>query len=538
MKLNVKNVLTLMLVLLTANIWSQNVNIRNGASFKLGAFEYIDKVLAVEPDGAATVLMKAGLFGNKFRILNLDNKLNEKSKFDIEIPEVENKKVKYFWATQLGESTYFMSRYWDRKAKTYTLFASELDPKNGKFKKHNTVLSITDDKFRSWVNPFSATRSIDSTHVLFLTRYPTKGSELAKYNLKVMSNDMREVWSKDIEFPDEDRYFSLEDMLVDKDGNVHFVANVLMSREEKLAKGSNSRYQKEIYSYYHATGELKHYEVGLADVIVQTYQMTLNENNELIGTGFYSDKKWWGQGYSGFFYLRINPESKTIVASNITPFSDELKAEIIGQRGAEKGRDIPKYLIRSSIPLKDGKMAVIAEHYVYTENTTVDQNGNEHTTETWLYGNVMVLYIDAEGKMQTAAIMKKRQFCTAKDGRASLMQKLGIGAYPGVNELPYYGIAIMQVDDNVHILYNENPKNESRLADGKKPKSVRQRTAVTNLVTFTPDGKMMTNTLFKAKDGDYKMPVMPRSSVQYSKNDMLLFGSKKKNLRVLGLSIN
>lgn len=537
MKLKMKNLLTLILVVTTANIWSQDVSIRNGASFKLGAFEYIDKILAVNPDASSTVLMKAGLFGNKFRVLNLDNKLNEKSKFDVEIPKVESKKVKYFWATQLGRSTYFMSRYWDRKAKTYTLFASELDPSNGQFKKHNSVISLTDDKFKGWVNPFSATRSVDSSKVLFVTRYPTKNKENAKYNLKVVNSDMSEVWSKDIEFPEEDRWFTLEDFLVDKDGNIHMVANVRMSREEKLAKGSTGRYQKEVYSYYHAKGELKHYEVGLTDVIVQTFKMTLNDKDELIGTGFYAEKKFWGQGYTGFFYLRIDPTSKEIVASNITPFSVELKTEMIGARKAEKGKDIPLYKMRNVIPLSNGKMAVVAEHYVYTKHTSTDANGNQTTTETWLYGNTLVMFIDEEGKMLTGAVLKKKQYCTAKNGKASLFQKLGIGAYPGVNELPYYGIAVMEVNDNVHILYNENPKNEARLADGKKPKSVRQRTAVTNLVTFTPDGKMMTNTLFKAKDGDYKMPVMPRSSAQYSENDMIIFGSKKKNLRVLGMTI-
>ncbi|MEX1001007.1 MAG: hypothetical protein WDZ35_02745 [Crocinitomicaceae bacterium] len=535
-----KNVLALLLLFATTSIVAQNVNIRNGASFKIGRFEFIDDVLSVNPDGSSTVLLKAGLFGTKYRVLNLNADLNEESKFEIEIPKIENKKVKPFWATQLKESVYFMSRYWDRKSKTYTLFASELDPKNGKFKAHTPVINLTDDKFRSWNNPFSATRSIDSSKVLFLTRYPTKLKENARYNMKVVNSDLSEIWSKDIEFTEEDRWFTMEDILVDKNGNVHFVAGVMMSRDEKKEKDAASRFQKEIYSYYHESGELKHYEVGFQNEIIQSINMSLNDDNELVGTGFYSEKKFWGQGYTGFFYLRIDPNSKKIVASNISPFSEELKAELIGGWRAKRGKDIPKYAVRKVIPLDNGKMGVVAEHYVYTKNTYTDSKGNTHTTESWLYGNTIVMFIDETGKMQTAAVLKKRQYCTAKDGGASLFQKMGIGMTPGVNELPYYGIAVMEVDNNIYILYNENPKNEIRVKDGKNPKSVRQRTAVTNLVTFTPDGKMMTNTLFKAKDRDagYKMPVMPRSSFQYSNNDMIIFGRKKKNLRVLGLTIN
>ena len=539
MKILSKGLLSLALVLLATQTIAQNVNIRNGASFKIGRFEFIEEVLSVNNNGSSTVLLKAGLFGTKFRVLNLDKELNEASKHEVEIPKIDGKKVKPFWSTQLQNTVYFMSRHWDRKSKTYTLYASSLDPSNGNFKKHTPVVELTDDKFRSFRNPFSATRSIDSSKVLFLTRYPTKMSENARYNMKVVNADMSEVWSKDIEFGEDDRFFTLEDILVDKKGNVHLVSQVVMSRDEKKEKGAASRIKKEIYSYYYETGKLETYEVGFTEEIIQSINMSLNEKDELVGVGFYSDKKFWGQGYTGFFYLRIDPKSKEVVASNISPFSEELKAELIGERRAKRGKDIPKYLIRRVLPLDDGKMGVVAEHYEYNEYTTTDANGNETTRQNWLYGNTIVMFVDAEGKMQSTSVIKKRQYCTAKDGSPSLLQRMGIGIVPGVNELPYYGIATMEVDNNIYVIYNDNPKNLVRLEQGKKPKSVRQRNAVTQLVTCTPDGKMMVNTLFKAKDRDagYKMPIMPRSSVQYSKNDMLVFGRKKKNLRVLGMSI-
>ena len=522
-------------LVVVSTTWSQNVNIRNGEAFKIGSFEAVEKVLSVNRDGSSTVLMKAGLLGRKFRVLNLNKDLSADSKFEIELPEVEGKKLRYFWAVQLEGRTYFMSKGWDRKSKTYTLFSSEMDAKSGNFKKHHQIINFTDDKLRKWNDPFSATISIDSSKVLFISRYPTKRKENAKYNLKVVNSDMSEVWSKDIEFPEEDRYFTLEDFEVDKDGNVHMIANVMMSRDEKKEKGASSRFQKEIYSYFHASGELKKYEVGFSDQIIQAIDMDVNENNELVGVGFYTERKWWGVGYKGFFYLRIDPTTKEVVASNISPFSEELMTEIIGARRAEKGKDMPPYAIRGMFPMNDGKMGVVCEHYYYSKRT--DDDGN--TYETWLYGNAMTIIVDKEGKMISGNVLKKKQMCTAKNGSPTLMQRMGIGIYPGVNELPYYGIAIMNDGDNIHLIFNDNPKNQMRLEQGKKPKSVRQRNALTELVTFTSDGKMMRNTLFKAKDRDagYKMPIMPRVSTQYGKNDMVIFGRKGKNFRVLGITI-
>ena len=119
------------------------------------------------------------------------------------------------------------------------------------------------------------------------------------------------------------------------------------------------------------------------------------------------------------------------------------------------------------------------------------------------------------------------------------MQKFGIGTTPGVNVVTYYGIAIMETNNNIYVMYNENPKNEARALAGKKPLSVRQKNSITQLLTFKADGNMSTSTLFKSKDKEagYKMPLMPRSSVQYSKNEMIVFGRAGKTMRASRVTI-
>lgn len=542
MNATLKSTLTLLAATVLSISWSQNVNIRNGASFKIGSYEYVEDVLSVNPDGSSTILLKAGFLGNKFRVLNLNKELSEESKFQIEIPKVENKKVRYFHSGQYGKSAYFFSTLKDRKAKTYTMYASELDPKSGRFLKHHAPAQLNYDK---WLlgNPFEVARSADSTKILFIARYPTALKDPAKYKLTVVNNDMSVFYEADVDFPVHTKWLTYDGALVDNYGNVHVLVTEKMSKEEQSEKGKKGifadKYEAELYSYYHEDKKLVHYDLesNLHDKVVQNITLQQSENGEILGVGFYSDRVFWGQGYSGFYTMRIDPKTKEVVSANASPFSEELKAEIIGERRASKGKDIPKFKVRRVLPLDDGRLAVVTEHYVYTKHTSTDQNGNETTTETWLYGDVLVMYFDADGKMESHGVIKKRQYCTAKNGDASLMQKLGIGAYPGVNELPYYGIAIMEVDNVVYVIFNDNPKNQVRLQEGKKPKSVRQRTAVTEFCTVKPTGEVFRSTLFKAKDGDYRMPIMPRQSIQYSNNDMLVFGRKKKNFRVLGISI-
>ena len=542
MQLTMKSALTLLALMMVSTIWSQNVNIRNGAAFKVGGYEYVEDVLSINRDGSSTVLLKAGFFGNKFRVLNLDKNLSEESKYQIEIPKVENKKVNYLSSGQYGDKVYFFSTFKDRKAKTISLFASEMDPKNGKFIKHHNPTTLNYDKLITFGDRFTMKRSVDSTKILFIAQYPVKLKDPARYKLTVCNNDMSVVWEKDIDFSQQANALTFDGALVDKYGNVHLLVTEKMSREEAKEEGKgifDDKWRAELYSYYHESGKVVHYDLekNLSDKVVQNIHLTTNDAGEVIGVGFYSDRKFWGQGYSGFYSIRIDPKSQEIVSANASPFTEDLKAQLIGERKASKGKDLPIYAVRKVIPLDNGKMGVVTEHYVYTKRTSTDDNGVEHTSETWLYGDVLVMFLDEEGKMASYGVLKKKQYCTAKDGNASLFQKLGIGAYPGVNELPYYGIGIMEVNNNIHIIFNDNPKNPIRIADGKKPKSVRQRNAITELVSFTPDGKMMRNTLFKAKDGEYRMPIMPRQSLQYSNNDMIIFGRKKKNFRVLGVSI-
>jgi len=528
------------IVVITAfasKLYAQEIEIQNGAQFQVTSLEMVEAVIDAS-DAGTSFLTRAGFTGKKFRVMNLDGQLNEKSKFEIEIPEQNGKKLKYFWSNKMGKNVYFISSYFDRKANDYYLYASELDPNSGKFIRHVEAVKVNNKQFNMWTNPFSAVRSVDSTKMLFITEYPTSGSENASYGLKVVNEDMSALWSKDITFPHQDKDFDMLDFDVDSDGNVFFTTAIRMSYDEKADKGSKGKYYVTIYSYYHATDELSTYEIGFTSEIMRSIDLDFNSKNELVGTGFYSERSFV-DSYKGFFYIRIDPKTKEVKAKTLTPFSKELLTELIGERQAEKGRELGLYEIRESIALSSGGMAVVAENYIYRSYYTTNSKGESVHHESWLYGNVVVMYVDADGKMESAGVIKKRQYCTATNGNYTLMQGLGIGATPGVNELPYYGIGTMQKDGSVYIIYNENPKNAERLAAGKKPLSVRQRTSETQLVTFSPDGKSSTSVLFKSKDKEagYSMPLMPRSSIQYSASSMIVFGRKGKNMRVSRVTV-
>src|SRR5688500_16695927 len=96
-----KNYLGCMLATLALGFWmpygySQEIEIQNGAQFTVANSEYVESLLEVNEE-RTSFLVRAGAITDRLRVLNLDATLNEMSKYEIEIPEVDGKKVKYFW---------------------------------------------------------------------------------------------------------------------------------------------------------------------------------------------------------------------------------------------------------------------------------------------------------------------------------------------------------------------------------------------------------------------------------------------------------
>ncbi|MGB0933167.1 MAG: hypothetical protein ACPGU5_02730 [Lishizhenia sp.] len=533
--MTIKNKITTVLsVFIAFNSLSQEVEVRNGSQFKMEkSSEEINTILDASADNFTFLVQRR----RNFKLMSLDSELDIDETYEIDLPEVNGKKVRFLEAQQSKDNSYFYSQYFDRKSDEMTMFASQLDVESGKFEQHLEGVKVQDDKFGSLQRPFRVVNSIDSSTILIVTTYPIKNKENARFAFKVVDKDYNMLWQNDIVFDEEGRNFTAENFLVDKNGNIHIVATVRISKDEKKEKGAKSRYVTNIYSYFHEENELKQYEIGFKNEIILNANVEVNKENELICTGFYGDNRFFDAGMKGLFFLRIDANTKQVVASSLSEFDKDFLAQVMNKRRAAKGKSLNNFLVRDVFVHADGGMSVVTEKYIYVEGT--DQNGAV-TRRQWTYGDVAVFFLSPEGEVETYSVIKKNQYAYSSGTAVNaLMASAGISLYPGANEVPYYGIASMMKDDVVYVLYNANPKNLERANEGKKPKSVRQRTSVTQLVMLDREGTADVSVLFKSKDKDagYKMPLMPRYSYEYSEGAMLVIGRKGKNARVTEVKV-
>lgn len=549
----IKLLLLVLTTLISNNLLSQNIEVINGKPFRLEKRrDQIANVLNENKNNFSFLTYQFGFIGKlkNFKVLTLNKELALESSKPITLPEVKGKEVKFVSSQKIGEKTYFFSRSFDKKSDTYTLYASELNVKTSGFDKHIEVLKVKDDGFSNFSQPFTIERSIDSTKILFTIAYPTKGKENAKYAFSITDNNLNQIWKKDVVFKELDKNFTANNFLVDKKGNLHITATIRMDRDEKKKKGAKSRYYVTMYSYFHENGELVEYEIGFKEEIIMSSHFQLNDKDELVCTGFYAENKFFDAGMKGFFFMRIDPKTKKVVAKNLSPFDKNFLSQLMSEKRAAKGKGLMGYQIRKTFNLSDGGMAVVCEYYEHY----VRRAGNKVFSEYWIYGNVLVFYVDKDGKMNTYSILKKNQVglnvYDPSKGAAALFGKVLRKDMPfhymfnfcvpsGRKEVPYYGIGCMLKDDRLQLVYNENPKNAKRVKAGKIPLSVRKRTAETSLVQFERDGKINSNTLFKAQDkkAGFKMPVMPTFNYNYANGSMILIGRKGKNMRVVNVSV-
>lgn len=531
-----------LILIITGWAFAQDIHIQNGSEFKVGRSEEIINLMDHEKN-RTSILTNIGGAKGIYYVLNLDAQLNEFSRQEIPSPTIGGKRVNFFWGNKLGEKIHYMCSFFNKDEDTWYLYASDLIPTTGVIENHKEVLRVKDDDFSRFNEPFAAYRSIDTSKLLIITEYPTGSNEYPKYGLVVFDENLDPVWSKILEFTTMDKNFELWDVDVDKKGNVHFTTRIRMGYQSWVSSNVDSRFYTSIYSYYHQDDVLKKYDLGFTSYYMSDINLELNAKDELIGTGFYAERGFQN-GFDGYFYLKIDPQIRDIKTHYASNFSNEVLIEMIGESRFDRGRRFPPLKIRSAIHKPDGSSIIVAEHYEYTfsnnssSTVTVGMTVSS-SSETWRYGNVLVMYLDPDGQLTSAAVLKKNQFCTANNGAASMWQQMGIGANPGVNEKPYYGIAVLEHENLIYLVYNDNPKNEERLAAGKSPKSVRQNNAVTKLLIISPDGVVSENVLFKAKDKEEGrlMPLMPASFVQYNHNSMIMFGLKGKQMRATKLVI-
>ncbi len=408
----------------------------------------------------------------------------------------------------INEEVHLFFRVFQGKEDKKYLLRRVVD-KRGKLSKVELVTKIPATK-RSG-GSFSFHYSEDSTKVLVFSGYPYEKKEVERFGILVLDTTFLELWDETVALPYADKYFSVIDQCVTNEGDVFMLGYASPDRNKGQKRNRNSSNQDyKLFRISKDSEDILEFDLDLDDKYITGANIRADFGDGLMAVaGFYSEKEVGD--IAGSFYITIDQKKLEAVTANSEAFSKAFMANFMSERKVEKGRELISFRFRDFIRRSDGGTVAVAEQYQRKVVTNQIPNGPITTTVYYLYNDIIVININPDGEIDWTAHIPKYQTST-DDGGFFLSYLLVVNG------------------DKLHFIFNDNPKNLKRLAEGKRQRSMGSPSKSMAIVaTVDGNGEVVRDKLFNSKE--VSAILIPKLSKQTETNEALLYGIKKRNSR-------
>lgn len=528
-----RNILIIFIItVLSTSLIGQTVNkheVQWGPLLKEKKHTYLLDVIGNDNQGI--YILKRGSFKkSNLAVSLLDHNMTPKKTAPIYLGERKQRRS-FEYITYINEHLFLFSSKVNKDKKTNEIFVESIDKKsclqNRDVKKIGEINYDGFNKKNSGNYRFKKSRN--ESNILVYYNLPYEKKEKEKFGFIVLDKSLNKVWEKKITLPYLEELFEIDRFKVDNDGNVYILGKRFYEKRKTERKGKVN-YEIIVLRYDKESDEMKEYPIRLKGKRLNDIQIEINNNQDLICAGFYSNQGT--HQVSGSFFLRIDGNSTEIITENHKPFSFELLTQGLTEKKAkkvaknkEKGKEIGlyEYDLDELIVRDDGGVVLIGEQYyvTVTTHTSRDPNGNTrtYTTYHYHYNNIIVVNINPDGSIAWSKQIQKKQSTTNDSGYSSS-----------------YDMAIIK--DKLYFTFNDNIKNVGLKNSNQLyyyNKSKKKSVAV--IVEMDLSGNQTPRkALFTAKE--VEILIQPKLCEQISKNEIILYGSGKKKQRFAKLILN
>lgn len=363
---------------------------------------------------------------------------------------------------------------------------------------------------------FQYLTSRDSSKLLIFQNLPNKDKENELIGCTVLDGELEPIWSNTIEIPYPDRLFNIKDYSVSSKGDVYVLGKLYADKGGDVKrKKTNFKYQ--IIGYKNQGKEKVIYDVDLPGKYITDMQININDDNNIICAGFFSnDTK---KHVNGTYFLKINGSDKSIMASNTKEFEEDFfmqnlseKEEKKAKKRLDKGKELNllDFDIDNLIMREDGGVVMLGEqyrHYVTTTTTGTGANTTRTTTHHYIYNEIIVVNINPNGEIDWVKRIPKYQHTTNDNGYFS-------------------SYALMVEGNNLHFIYNDHVDNID-LDDDKGRIYTWRRGKKSSMIMYTTvdkDGNVTRTPIGSVKESD--VMTRPKVCEQISDDKFVLYGQK------------
>ena len=497
----------------------------------------LSDIVGYDDTGIYTIITKVkGSFSydSKITIEHYNKAMNQTKSSELDM-KYQGKMMDYESILQMNKELYLFTSFNDRSAKRKKLFVQRISRKTLKLvDKQRKIGELDYSKGKGvdvWGVLMQSSRlnketginkgafyievSRDSSKVLVYYNMQNKRGDKDQFGLNVFDLEMNPLWEKVVTLPYAEELFSVQGFEIDNAGNAHLLGLIYYDGSKSRKKDEKPNFKYQILSYYDEGDKLIEYPIKTSGKFLRDMTIALNEDQDIICAGFYSEQGTYK--IIGSYFLKIDAETKETTSKSFNEFGMDFITQNMTEREekrtekrAEKGKDVGLYSydLDKIILREDGGAVLIGEQYYIRVVTNYSSNGNRSRTYHYIYNDIIAVNMAPNGEIDWTEKIAKRQSSTNDGGF-------------------YSSYAISVVQDNLYFIFNDNPKNLFYKGKGKvenyRPKS---KESLVVLVELDRNGKQTREALFSAKEAEIR--TRPKVCEQISRDELVLFGQKGK----------
>ncbi len=338
--------------------------------------------------------------------------------------------------------------------------------------------------------PFGYSLSPDSTKIQFFSWSYALPEDPARVEIKVMDRALETLWEQRYVLPYNNERLYFYKSLVNDNGEAYLMAEYYHGKIGPYTAIQEDKVERFALFFSKDDPEALRYSIRLDnDPVVQNVKFIMDRHNNVIGAGFYRDKKLGI--YSGIFSFRIDHQTRQYDKRTYPISKDMFDAAAPKNKPdfyPEKGRrNFFDYYLNQLVADEDGNLYLVAEQIAevsyYLE-----------------YGEIMVAKIGADKKLNWLLNIPKKH--------KSLYQE----------SIFSYGFA--QTSQGLFMIFNDNPDNYLTDKRMRYHQTYEGGRTTNVLVQVLPNGRVEYRFLNKKM----RTTLVPSRTFKLSDRSMIVYG--------------
>ena len=411
-----------------------------------------------------------------------------------------SKTLEYAVLERVGDYPVLFASYFNSDKDKIELYGRKYNLEGEAIGKESKIADFPATR-KSQLDALKFVQSSDSSSMLAF--YSEKFDKYAneKMVFQLFNQDLDIIWNRSIEFPYTNRNFEIHRTLVDPKGRVYILVKVRFEKED-VDRKAGPRYRYSLVTFASDSTLVEDYEINLGSNYISDIDMLFDENNRVVCSGFYSER---GIGQAaGTFYMEIDRNKKEVLNKTLSAFDKSFAASFMESAKVKGKLELSDFKLDHFVRFRDGSLGLIAEQFLVDQVCFQDfRTGMYNCNYYYYYNNIIIVKLDSLGNMIWTADIPKYQE-SSNDGGF------------------YASYAFAFDGDNLHFIFNDNPKNliEKNQKNASVMNNVRRSVPV--YARITGDGQFSRRQVSSEKR--QRLFFVPNYSSQISEKSIWLVG--------------